>query len=191
MPHSSDLGWPEWKHEANRGESGGGRGGDRWARGELRRAAGPGAACGARGSAQDARSDPRDGGLGLPCPRPARVEPCAPGAGPAPGWCPTADQARSPPTRSGADPPRLAAGDPRAGSTHPAAAGRTPPRGAGAGAARRSQPAPPRRRLAVSEPGPRARMFACHPSDVLARSASRSPRSRSGAACRPRSGGRS
>jgi hypothetical protein len=147
MPHSGDFGWRERKHESNGCEKDGRRGGDRWTRGQLPPAAGPPPGPrSARGGAQDARSDPRDESLGLPCTRPARVEPGPPGALSAAG-CPAA-RAKAPSGQPRAGPPGLAARLTRPGSADPAADGRAPPRRARAGAARRSQPQAPRRRLA-------------------------------------------
>ena len=83
MPHSSDFGWTERKHESNGCENGGRRGGGRWARGQLSPAAGPPGACTARGGPQDACSDQGDHRVGLPRTRAARVEPGARGASPA------------------------------------------------------------------------------------------------------------
>jgi hypothetical protein len=188
MPHSGDFGWRERKHESNGCENDGRRGGDRWTRGQLPPAAGPPPGPrSARGGAQDARSDPRDDSLGLPCTRPARVEPGPPGALSAAG-CPAA-RAKASSGQPRAGPPGRAARLTQPGSADPAADGRAPPRGTRPTAPGRPQPPPARRRVAVSDPRPRARMSACRSFAAPARSASRSLRSRSGGACRPSSGG--
>ena len=191
MPHSSDFGWTERKHESNGGENGGRRGRGRWARGQLSPAAGPPGACTARGGPQDACSDQGEDRVGLPRTWAARVEPGACGASPATG-CPPADQAPPPDgdPDCAADPCLSARCTPQAASPDPAADGRTAPRRVRAAAPGRPQPQATRRRVTVSEPRPRARMSAC-PFAAPVRSASRSPRSRSGGACHPSSGGSS
>ena len=142
------------------------------ARGQLPPAPGPSPGpCSARGGAQDARSDPGDDRLGLPRTRPARVEPGPPGALPATG-CPAAGEgprtARPVPCRPRPASPLVSRGP---GSADPAADGRASPRGTRPAAPRRPQPPPARRRVAVSEPRPRARMSACHSFAAPVRSA--------------------
>ena len=160
MPHSSDFGWTEREHESNRCENGGRHGGHRLARGQLSPAAGPPGACTARGGPQDACSDLGDHRVGLPRTRPARVEPGPCGASTAAG-CPAAQPARSPAGSPGgpAD-PCLSPGFTPQASADPAADGRASPRGVRPAAPGRPQPQTARRRVTVSEPRPRARMFA-------------------------------
>ena len=191
MPHSSDFGWTEREHESNRCENGGRHGGDRLARGQLSPASGPPGACTARGGPQDARSDLGDHRVGLPCTRPARVEPGPCGASTATG-CPAAKQARLPAGHpGGAADSCLSAGFTPQASADPAADGRAAPGGTRPAAPGRPQPETARRRVTVSEPRPRARMCACRSFAAPVRSASRSPRSRSGGASRPSNGGSS
>ena len=187
MPHSSDFGWTERKHEHHRCENGGRRGGGLWARGQLLLPLALREPAPLEGALRMPVATRETTVSVFPAPGPPRVEPGPCGASSGTG-CPASEPAPPPPVEPRAAEPCLSlVSRRRPPPIRPQR--RAAPRGVRAAAPGRPQPQAARRRVTVSEPRPRARMTACRRFAAPVRSASRSPRSRSGGACRPSSDG--